>query len=89
MILKKHHANKLINIENLSEVIIPDNEFGTGDVLILFNNSNSSSVLKSSVLKTYKSGSAEYVTAVEVPPMCLINVVFVDSDTLVITRGIG
>jgi hypothetical protein len=89
MILEKQHANKLINIENSLEVCIPSDEFGAGDALILFNNSNNCSVLRSLVAKTYRSGHANTITTVELPPMCLVNAVFIDSDTVVITRGIG
>jgi hypothetical protein len=89
MILEKQHANKLINIENLSQVNLPANEFSSGDTLILFNNNTSYSIIMSSVAKTYRSGFANTVTTVEFPPMCLVNAIFIDSDTVVFTRGLA
>jgi hypothetical protein len=87
MILQKKYANKLINIENVPQVTLPANEFSTGDTLILFNNNKSSSVIMSSVSKTYRSGFSSPVTTIEFPPMCLVNAIFIDQDTVVFTRG--
>jgi hypothetical protein len=87
MILQKHHANKLTNIENVSHVTLPADEFSAGDTLILFNNNTAYSIITSSVTKTYRSGSSNPVTTIEFPPMCLVNAIFIDSDTVVFTRG--
>ena len=87
MILQKQHANKLINIESVSQVTLPANEFGAGDTLILFNNNTSNSSILSLVANTYRSGFPNPVNTVEFPPMCLVNAIFIDSDTVVFTRG--
>lgn len=87
MILKKEHVGKLLNLQYQSIIHIQENEFSAGDILILFNNNQNSSTIQSDILKTYKSGSSTFCNSVEVPPMCLVNAVFVDKDTVVITRG--
>lgn len=87
MILEKHHANKVINIENLDEVTIPYGTFDAGDALILFNNNSSSNLtVKSFVPKTYESGSSDWLQFLVFPPMSLINAIFIDSITVVFTR---
>lgn len=87
MILKKEHANKVLNVENSLSLIIPDNEFSSGDALIIFNNSNSNILIQSNVLKTYASGQIEEIKTKLFPPRCLINAIFIDKNTVVFTKG--
>lgn len=87
MILQKHHANKLINIENLPEVSIASGEFNAGDVLILFNNSEFTLKIKSDIKNTYRSGTHNKVKEMHFLPRCLINAAFIDTETVVFSGG--
>lgn len=87
MILKKEHANKVLNVENSLALTIPDKEFSTGDVLIIFNNSENNISIHSNVLKTYASGYSEEIKVKLFPSRCLINAIFIDENTVVLTKG--
>lgn len=89
MILQKQHANKVINIENSTIITIPDKEFSQGDVLILFNNKDDYITIECNVPNTYRSGFQKTFNYVECPPRCIINAVFIDSQTVVFTKGLG
>jgi hypothetical protein len=88
MILKKEHVNKLINIVDQDLVLVEENEFSEGDVLILFNNSDKFGTIQCDVPNTYRSGFAKKMNFIEFPPRGLINAVFIDKDTVVFARGI-
>lgn len=88
MILKKEHANKLVNVVNCVRLIVERGEFSEGDALILFNNSEDFLTIQSNVLNTYRSGVAKKCTLIEFPPRCLMNAVFVDNETVVFSKGI-
>ena len=87
MILKKQHANKLINIESSPEVEIASGEFDAGDVLILFNNSEFLLKITSHIKNTYRSGTHNSVKEMRFLPRCLINAAFIDSETVVFSGG--
>lgn len=87
MILKKEHANKILNIENSLSLVIPDKEFSSGDALIIFNNSDESISIESNVPKTYASGYSGKIKIRFFPPRCLINAIFIDQNTVVFTKG--
>jgi len=88
MILKKEHVNKLVNIVDHDLIRVEENEFTEGDVLILFNNSDKFATIQSDVLNTYRSGFAKKMNFIEFPPRCLLNAIFIDTDTVVFARGI-
>jgi len=87
MNLKKEHANKLINIDASPVVFIAAGEFSAGDTLILFNGRNEHITIQSSVPKSFRSGNTAHSGFIEFPPNCLMNAVFIDSDTVVFVRG--
>jgi hypothetical protein len=89
MILQKQHANKVINIENSLMVTIPDEEFSQGDALILFNNKDEYITIKCDVPNTYRSGFQKTFSFIECPPRCMVNAIFIDSKTVVFTKGLG
>lgn len=87
--VRKEHANKLLRIENGTPVVlVPAGEFAAGDALIMFNDSDNFITLQSQISRTYRSGFAKAYEFFEVAPHALINAVFVDADTLVITVGV-
>jgi hypothetical protein len=87
MVLKKEHANKILNVENSLSLIIPDNEFSSGDALIIFNNSDESISIESNVLNSYASGYSGKIKLKFFPARCLINAIFIDQNTIVFTKG--
>jgi hypothetical protein len=89
MRLQKEHANKIVNIEHSSVVVIPAGEFSQGDMLIVFNNRDDFGTIQSEVPNSYRSGYAHKTTMIEFPPRCIVNAVFIDADTVVFMRGLG
>ena len=89
MRLTKDNANKITKIDYSPVVVIPAGEFSQGDALILFNNSDNFICIKSEVENTYRSASPKTRKMFEFPPRALVNAVFIDSDILVITVGVG
>ncbi len=89
MRLQKEHANKIVNVEHSSVVVIPAGEFSQGDMLIVFNNRDDFGTIQSEVPNTYRSGYAHKATMIEFPPRCIVNAVFIDADTVVFMRGLG
>lgn len=87
MILTKEHANKIINIEHSSVVVIPAGEFSKGDALIIFNNRDEFGVIQCDVPNSYRSCSPCKVATIEFPPRCMMNAVFIDAETVVFMRG--
>lgn len=87
MRLLKEHANKIINIEHSSVVVIPAGEFSQGDALIIFNNQDDFGTIQCEVLNSYRSCSPHKVSMIEFPPRCMMNAVFIDSETVVFMRG--
>lgn len=86
-VLKKEHANRLVSIENSKVVVVPADEFGTGDVLMFFNNSDEFISLRSEIPYSYKSSHPKSYQFFEVPPRALMNVIFIKDDLMVVTRG--
>ena len=89
MRLQKEHANRIVNIEHSSVVVIPAGEFLQGDMLIVFNNRDDFGTIQSEVPNSYRSGSPHKATMIEFPPRCIVNAVFIDAETVVFMRGLG
>jgi len=87
MKLLKEHANKIVNIEHSSVVVIPAEEFSQGDALIIFNNRDEFGTIQSDVPNSYRSCSPHKTSTIEFPPRCMMNAVFIDSETVVFMRG--
>ncbi len=86
--LTKDCANKLVKVENTSVVVIPTGVFSIGDAVILFNNSDNYICLQSKVANSYQSCRPKSRENFEFPPRSLLNGVFVDGDTVVISVGL-
>jgi len=89
MRLQREHANKVVNIENSSVVVVPAEEFLEGDVLILFNNRDEAGTIQCEVPNSYRSGYPKKATMIEFPPKCMVNAVFIDPKTVVFMRGMA
>lgn len=89
MKLAKEHANKIVNIEHSSVVVIPAGEFSQGDMLILFNNKDESGSIQCDVPNSYRSGYTTKHRFIEFPPRSIVNAVFIDKDTVVFMRGMA
>lgn len=88
-VLKKEHANKLVNIENSTIVVVPVGEFSVGDVLMFFNNSDEFISMRSEIKNSYRSSHPKSYEYFEVPPRALMNVIFIKDDLVVVTRGMA
>jgi hypothetical protein len=89
MKLTKDHANKIVNIEHSPVVLIPAGEFSQGDALILFNNRDEFGTIQCEVPNSYRSGYTIKSAMIEFPPRCMMNAVFIDTDTVVFMRGMA
>ena len=87
MILNRDHLGKIIRLDAPTIVEVPDGVFKEGDILVLFNNTDQSTVIQSKVKNSYHSGRGEK-TQIDFPKRSLINVVFVTDDTVVFTVGL-
>jgi hypothetical protein len=88
MNLKKEHVNKLLNLEDCSVLHVEQDEFSSGDVLHLFNNSEQFATIESSITNTYRTGFPKACKFIEFPPRSLMSAVFVNKDTVVFSRGV-
>jgi hypothetical protein len=88
MNLKKEHVNKLLNLEDCPVLHIEQDEFSDGDVLHLFNNSESFSLIQCDVKNTYRTGFPKTCNFIEFPPRSLMSAVFVNKETVVFSRGV-
>lgn len=89
MRLTKEHANKIVNIEHSPVVVIPAGEFSQGDMLLIFNNRDDFGTIQCDVPNSYRSCSQHKASMIEFPPRCMMNVVFIDSETAVFMRGLA
>lgn len=89
MRLQKEHANRIVNIEHSSVVVIPAGEFSQGDMLILFNNRDDFGTIQCDVPNSYRSCYTKKHVMIELPPRCMMNAVFIDAETVVFMRGLG
>jgi hypothetical protein len=87
MNLAREHLGKIIRLDVLTVVTLPDNVFKQGEILVLFNNTDNFTTLESKVANNYRSAMAQNKNFFEVPPRALINIVFVADDIAVLTVG--
>jgi hypothetical protein len=87
MNLAREHLGKIIRLDVLTVVTLPDNVFKQGEILVLFNNTDKFTTLESKVT-TYQSAMPKNKNFFEVPPRALINIVFVADDIAVLTIGV-
>lgn len=87
MNLTREHLGKIIRLDVLTVVTLPDNVFKQGEILVLFNNTDKFTTLESKVANNYRSGMPKNKNFFEIPPRALINIVFVADDIAVLTVG--
>ena len=87
MNLTREHLGKIIRLDVLTVVTLPDNVFNQGEILVLFNNTDKFTTLESKVANNYRSGMPKNKNFFEIPPRALINIVFVADDIAVLTVG--
>jgi hypothetical protein len=87
MNLAREHLGKIIRLDVLTVVTLPDNVFKQGEILVLFNNTDNFTTLESKVANNYRSAMPKNKSFLEIPPRALINIVFVADDIAVLTVG--
>jgi hypothetical protein len=87
MNLEREHLGKIIRLDVLTVVTLPDNVFKQGEILVLFNNTDKFTTLESKVANNYRSAMPKNKNFFEIPPRALINIVFVADDIAVLTIG--
>ena len=87
LVLGQEHKGKIVRLDRLSVVTIPEGVFNMGDILVLFNNTDQFTTIESKVAKTYRSSMPKAKTHFEFAPRALANIIFVDGDIAVITFG--
>jgi len=87
MNLAREHLGKIIRLDVLTIVTLPDNVFKQGEILVLFNNTEKFTTLESKVANNYRSAIGINKNFFEIPPRALINIVFVADDIAVLTIG--
>jgi hypothetical protein len=87
MNLSREHLGKIVRLDVLTVVTLPDNVFKQGDILVLFNNTGEFTTLESKVANNYRSAMPKSKNFFEIPPRALINIVFVADDVAVLTVG--
>jgi len=88
MNLAREHLGKIIRLDVLTIVTLPDNVFRQGEILVLFNNTDKFTTLESKVANNYRSAIGINKNFFEIPPRALINIVFVADDTAILTVGL-
>ena len=88
MNLAREHLGKIIRLDVLTVVTLPDNVFKQGEILVLFNNTDKFTTLESKVANNYRSAIGINKNFFEIPPRALINIVFVSDDTAILTVGL-
>lgn len=88
MNLSREHLGKIVRLDSLTVVEVPEGIFKMGDIVVLFNNTDEFTTLRSDVKNSFRSASAQKKHFFEIPPRALINLVFVADDTLVFTVGL-
>lgn len=87
MNLSREHIGKIVRLDVLTVVTLPDNVFKQGEIIVLFNNTDKFTTLESKVANTYRSAMPKNKNFWEMPPRALINIVFVADDIAVLTVG--
>ena len=87
MKLGREHLSKIVRLDVVAVLEIPDGVFKEGDILVLFNNTDQATMIESKVKNSYHSGRGEK-TKIDFPRKSLLNVLFVADDTVVFTAGV-
>jgi hypothetical protein len=87
MNLSREHLGKIVRLDVLTVVTLPDNVFKQGEIIVLFNNTDKFTTLESKVANNYRSAMPKNKNFFEIPPRALINIVFVADDVAVLTVG--
>lgn len=87
MKLGREHLGKIVRLDTVAVLELFDGVFKEGDILVLFNNTDQSTMVDSQVKNSYHSSRGEK-TKIDFPRKSLLNVVFVADDTVVFTVGL-
>lgn len=88
LVLGKEHLGKIVRLDVVTVVTLPEKVFKEGDILVMFNNTDKFTTLESKVKCTYRSSMPKHKTHWEIPPKALINIVFVADNIAVMTVGV-
>lgn len=70
-------------------IVIPSGVFSTGDVISIFNNTSSNATITSSAITSYISGSDSDVSSITLFTRGLCTILFVDSNTCVVSGAVS
>lgn len=87
-VLTREHIGKIVRFDDLTVVTLPEHVFKTGDILVLFNNTDQFTTIESKIAQTYRSADKKHKSHLEFPPRSLVNIVFVADDIAVLTVGL-
>ena len=87
MILNREHLGKIVRLDVTTVLTLPDNVFKQGEIIVLFNNTDSFTTLESKVANNYRSAMPKNNNFFEIAPRALINIVFVADDIAILTVG--
>lgn len=87
MNLSREHLGKIVRLDVLTVVTLPENVFKQGEIIVLFNNTDKFTTLESKVANTYRSAMPKNKNFWELPPRALINIIFVADNIAVLTVG--
>ena len=88
LVLGKEHLGKIVRLDVVTVVTLPEKVFKEGDLIVLFNNTDSRTMIESKVECTYRSSMPKHKTHWEIPPRSLVNLVFVADEAVVLTVGL-
>lgn len=87
MNLSREHLGKIVRLDVLTVITLPEHQFKQGEIIVLFNNTDKFTTLESKVTNNYRSTMPKSKNFFEIPPRALINIVFVADDIAVLTVG--
>lgn len=85
--LSNEHLGKIVSLNTLTVVTLPENQFKQGDILVLFNNTDQFTTIISDIKNSYRSSHPKKISHFEMVPRSLVNVIFIADDTVVLTFG--
>lgn len=88
LVLGKEHLGKIVRLDVVTVVTLPEKVFKEGDLIVIFNNTDSRTMIESKLEQTYRSGMAKPKMFLEIPPRSLVNLVFVADEAVVLTVGL-
>jgi hypothetical protein len=87
--LTKQDAGRVLKFDTSKVITVPADVFSSGEVIVLFNNSNDFITIHSQVPTTYVAARNKSRTHIEFPPRGLANVLFIDDKTAVASGDVA